>query len=191
MNRELAVGSLKSNVKRLKRNPDLLGKYDTIIQDQLKKGIIEKCYNMSTEYKTHYIPHNVVITQQKTTTKVRVVYDASAKTRRENLSFNDCLYRGPVMLHDLGGLLLRFRLHNTAMVADIGKAFLQVGLQQTRRDVTRFVWLKDIDNKNVEPSNIQEYRFCRVPFGVKSSPFLLGATTEEHLGSYNKPVAET
>ena len=93
------------------------------------------------------------------------------------------------MLNDLCGLLMRFRLHQIASVADIEKAFLQIGLQPNQRDVTRFLWLKDSDQNRVESGNIQEYIFCRVPFGLISSPFLLGATIESHLESYESEVA--
>lgn len=119
------------------------------------------------------MPHHAVIKLDNTTTKLRVVYDASARTRKENNSLNDCLYRGPVMLNNLCGILMRFRLHPIALVADIEKAFLQIGLQDDQRDVTRFLWVKDIQNPSTQNDNIQEYRFCRVPFGVISSPFLL------------------
>ena len=37
--------------------------------------------------------------------------------------------------------------------------------------------------------NIQEYRFCRVPIGVVSSPCLLGATVQKHLSSYHTELA--
>ena len=93
------------------------------------------------------------------------------------------------MLNDLCGLLMRFRLHQIAIVADTEKAFLQIGLHPNQRDVTRFLWLKDSDQSRVESGNIQEYRFCRVPFGLISSPFLLGATIESHLESYESEVA--
>jgi len=43
----------------------------------------------------HYIPHHAVVTP---TTKVRVVYETSAKAKQTNLSLNESLHRGPVML---------------------------------------------------------------------------------------------
>ena len=98
------------------------------------------------------------------------------------------LYRGPVILEDLCGLLLRFRLHKVAPTADIEKAFLQVVLQPTDRDVTRFLWLKD-PTKPLSKDNLQIYRFTRVPSGVISSP-LLGATILHHLEQVGTPTAE-
>ena len=77
----------------------------------------------------HYIPHHAVINPSKATTKVRVVYDASAKTRPEHNSLNECMYRGPIMLQNLTGILLRFR--KIAKVSDIEKAFLQIGFKMT------------------------------------------------------------
>ena len=51
-----------------------------------------------------------------------------------------------MLLRNLCGILLRFRLYKTAMVADIEKAFLQIGLQPSQRDVTRFLWLNNLDS---------------------------------------------
>ena len=125
----------------------------------------------------------------KATTKVRVVYDASAKARKDVQSLNECLYRGPVMLQDLIGILLRFCLNKVAVVADIEKAFLQIGLNENAKDVTRFFWLKDITRLTTE-NNIQVYRFCRVPFGIILSSFLLGATLDHHLDTFKSQTAE-
>ena len=80
-----------------------------MIKDQLTKGVIEKADETKTDGITHYLPHHAVVKPDRATTKVRVVFDASAKTNKGNKSLNECLYRGPVMLHDLCGMLLRFR----------------------------------------------------------------------------------
>ena len=98
----LALGRLKSLLNRLRSNPDLGKQYGDIIEDQLKQGIIEKVPpRTSNQFRKHYIPHHAAINPTKTTTKVRIVYDASAKTKTENKSLNECLHKGPVMLQDL------------------------------------------------------------------------------------------
>ena len=172
---------MKSLTRRLQNETENLKRYDAVIQGQLKCGIIEKVDHGTMEGKLkHYIPHHAIITPQKTTTKIRIVYDGLAKTKRENKSLNECLLRGPVILEDLCGLLLRFRTHKIGLASDIEKAFLQVGLQETERDVTCFLWPKDLNIPQTE-NDLQILRFARVPFGVISSPFLLGATILYHL----------
>ena len=61
------------------------------------------------------------------------------------------------------------------IIADIEKAFLQVELQPKERDVTRFLWLKDVVN------NLVTYWFTRIQFRIISNPFLLGAKIKHHL----------
>ena len=134
-------------------------RYNSVIQEQLEKNIIEKVDRYRQDGINHYIPHHAVVTPDKSTTKLRIVYDASAKTNPDDKSLNEYLCRGPVLLHDLCGILLRFRMHRLGIVADIEKAFLQGGLQQNQRDVTRFLGLKDPDKYSVDADNIQEYRF--------------------------------
>ena len=77
---------------------------------------------------------------------MRIVYDTSAKGKFGESSLNECLYRGVVILPDLCGILLRFRLYSIVLLADIEKAFLQLEIQSDDRDVTQFIWLKDIAN---------------------------------------------
>ena len=158
-NRQLAFGRLKSRIHQLRNNPGLVKQYDSIIRDQIDRGVIEKIQPEPTDDMKHYISHHPVINLSKPTTKVRVVYDASAKAKQDNKSLNKCPYRGPVMLQDLTGILLPFRLNKVAMVADIEKAFLQIGLNDNAKNVTRFFWLKDSNILNTG-NNTQIFRFC-------------------------------
>jgi len=123
-NKELAIGRLKSCMNRIKKKPELLMKYDKVIQDQLEKGVIEKVDATQRDGMLHYLPHHAVVKPDRATTKLRVVYDASAKTCRENQSLNECLYRGPVMFHALCGMIMRFRLQPIVIHADIEKSLL-------------------------------------------------------------------
>ncbi|XP_044180058.1 uncharacterized protein LOC114970531 [Acropora millepora] len=189
-NYQLALGRLRSLTNRLAKNPEHLTKYDAVIQDQLHKGIVEIVPDEeSVNTLKHYIPHHEIVTPEKTTTKIRIVFDASAKTKKGSQSLNENLYRGPIILEDLCGLLMRFRLNRVALIADVEKAFHQVGLQPEDRDVTRFLWLKDATKPTLE-NNVQELRFTRVPFGMISSSFLLAATVKYHLNKADTPVAK-
>ena len=90
----------------------------------------------------HYIPHHEELTPQKTTTKLCIIFDGSAWVKHMK-SLNEFMYRGPVLIEYLCGLLIHFYLHETALIGDIEKAFLQIGLNIPDRDVTRFTWLKN------------------------------------------------
>ena len=67
-----------------------------------------------------HLPHHCVVRQDKATTKLRVVYDASARTVEPSL--NDCLYTGPCFGQSIFDILVRFRLHRVAVAGDIEKA---------------------------------------------------------------------
>ena len=56
----------------------------------------------------------------------------------------------------------------------------QIGLYEADQDVTRFLWVKDL-NGEVQKSNLKIYRFKRIAFGVISSLFLLAAAITHHL----------
>jgi len=87
-NRELSLGRLRLSVARMKQKPELLHKYQSVIDDQLQKGVIEKVERHARDGRVHYIPRHADITPHKSTTKLRVGYDASAKTQPDNLSLN-------------------------------------------------------------------------------------------------------
>ena len=83
-------------VGRLGRNPEQLVNYGQIIHSQLKERFIEKVENPYRHTGTlPYIPHHPVIKKERVTTKIRIVYDASARISSDAPSLNDCLHVGP------------------------------------------------------------------------------------------------
>ena len=159
-----------------------------MIKDQLDKGIIERVdqsEKVQPCHQIHYLPHHCVVREGKSTTKLRIVYNASAK--ENGLALNDCLHTGPPLTPDILDILVRFRVQPIALVADIEKAFLMIAVRKEDRDVLRFLWVGDVNS--AEPK-IVEYRFARVVFGVTSSPFLLNATLLKHITSYEREDPE-
>ena len=94
---------------RLKQSPEILREYNAIIQTQLEQGIVEVVKEDGVSSgAVHYLPHHAVVRHDKDTTKVRVVYDASAKSNGPSL--NDCLHVGPKFNQKINELLFRFSL---------------------------------------------------------------------------------
>jgi hypothetical protein len=173
---------MKSQLRRLKKEPELLKEYDSIIREQVEKGIVEQ---VSSLEKVHYLPHQAVIRKDAVTTKLRIVYDASLKESKSGTSLNDCLHVGPSLNPLLYSILIRFREKRVVLVGDIEKAFLNEEVDRADRDSLRFLWVKDVENEDQETL---VYRFCRVAFGLNSSPFLLNATLRHHVSTYVEEV---
>ena len=180
-NYNLSLRRLTGLFKRLKGSPDLLKGYDDIIKEQLAMGIIVPVDDTaeSSSAHIHYLPHHAVLRHDKSTTKLRIVYDASAKTNGPSL--NNCLHVGPSLHQKIFNILLRFRMWPIAIIADIEKAFLMIQVSEADQDALRFLWYKDVFSDKPE---IQVYKFSRVVFGVAPSPYLLNATIAQHLATF-------
>ena len=182
-NRNMCMAQLRTMLKRLNTMGEL-SQYNDIIQEQLKRNFIEVVPNESDSRGiVHYLYHIPVVRASSSTSRLRIVYNASAKMNKSSPSLNDCLFTG-----DLFEILLNFRLHRVGLLADIEKAFLMVGLKPSDRDCTRFLWVKDI-HQPLSDENLVIFRFLVVLFGIVCSPFLLNATVKHHLTQYSNWVA--
>ncbi|XP_065886645.1 uncharacterized protein [Dysidea avara] len=179
----ISYNRLKYLHQRLLKRPEILQEYNNIIQEQHSKGIIERVETCDTMHikSAHYLPHHAIIRTERETTKLRIVYDGSAKSDAKDLSLNDFLDTGPNYIPKLFELLLRFRCHRIALVGDIEKAFLMIGIAEDDREKLRFLWLKNPFEVN---SEIVEYRFNKLVFGLRPSPAILGAVISNHLLKY-------
>ena len=179
----LARKQLQGLLKKMRRHPEVQREYHAIIQDQLRLSIIEKCRDqpsLNSDGVIHYLPHHAVIHTDKQTSKLRIVYDASARGIN-GLSLNDCLFSGPKFDQKILDILLRFRTYKIALIADIEKAFLMVSVGEEDRNALRFLWIDDAEESSPV---VEEMRFTRVVFGVSANPFLLNATINYHLERY-------
>ncbi|XP_066926052.1 uncharacterized protein [Clytia hemisphaerica] len=137
-NYELCRKRLQCLSKSFENNQQLLKDYQKIFNEQLTKGVIEKAPNDQEVGKTHCIPHHAVIKPEKSTTKVRIVYDASAKANNNELfSLNECLEAGPPLNTDLFEILLRFRTDKVAIVANETVAEAEEFVEKTKEHLSK------------------------------------------------------
>ena len=69
---------LESLLKKLQKEPDLLEQCE-VIQGQLAKGIVERASSHPVR-REFYIPHKPVVRESAESTKLRIVFDASARS---------------------------------------------------------------------------------------------------------------
>ena len=137
------TGSLKrleNLVNRLQQNPVLYEREDEIMKDQLAQGIVEIA-DKEPVGREFYIPHKAVVRDAAESTKVRIVFDASAKTSSSSVSMNEFLETGPPLINLLLNVLIRNRHRPIALAGDLKQAFLQVGIREADRDALCFHWI--------------------------------------------------
>ena len=103
-NKQGSLRRLNSLNKKLE-HLGLAAEYDQIIREQQEQGIIEDCPPEPTGSE-FYIPHKPVIREEAASTKLRVVYDASARAYSDAPSLNECLYPGPALQNKLWDVLV-------------------------------------------------------------------------------------
>ena len=115
-NFNLCKKRLMNLYSKLKNDPELLERYNEIFIEQKELGMIEEVSESSEPGKCHYLPHHPVIWEDRGTTKVRIVFDASAEGNGPSL--NECLYKGPQLTPLISVILLRFRTSGISLTAD-------------------------------------------------------------------------
>ena len=182
-NEEQSRRRLQNMERKLGRNEQLKADYTQIVEEQLEEGIVERIPTKQTGERVFYLPHKAVVRTEAVTTKVRMVFDASAKPQPLAASINECMYTGPSLQPLLWDIMIRSRMSENLLLGDIKKAFLQIGIKEEDRDAFRFLF-----NLNGKEEHL---RFARVPFGAEASPFILGATLRHHLDQQPEEFAET
>ncbi|XP_038118287.1 uncharacterized protein LOC119769527 [Culex quinquefasciatus] len=164
--RSTAIKRFLGLEKRLSANPDLKQQYSDFIHEYEAMGHMKRVAGDTAGGElAYYLPHHCVLRPDSTTTKLRVVFDASCRTST-GVALNDALMVGPVVQDDLLDIALRFRLHAVAIVADIAKMYRMIRVQPDDQRLQRIVWRDNAD----EPIRI--YELTTVTYGTASAPYL-------------------
>ncbi|XP_039451742.1 uncharacterized protein LOC120430700 [Culex pipiens pallens] len=167
-NRSLALRRFLSLEKRLNRDPDLRKQYGEFIQEYQSLGhckTVDETVD-SPKLGRYYLPHHAILRPSSSTTKLRVVFDASAKMSPSATSLNDALQIGGNVQNDLFSILLAFRKHPVVFTADISKMYRQIRVASADTSYQRIFWRND-------PSDfVQVLELTTVTYGTAAAPFL-------------------
>ncbi|GBM69316.1 hypothetical protein AVEN_112656-1 [Araneus ventricosus] len=162
--RENVVKRLNGIWNKLNKNNTLATLYKAFLQEYLDLGHMQQIIDEDNT-KSYNIPHHCIYKPEKTTTPLRVVFDASAETSTGQ-SLNSILLNGGSIQDDLFSLVTRFRTHKYAFSADIQKMYRQILVEPSQRYLQRIVW------KETNNSPIKIYELNTVTYDTVSAPFL-------------------
>ncbi|GFS90510.1 integrase catalytic domain-containing protein [Trichonephila clavipes] len=117
----------------------------------------------------YYATHHGIYRPEKSTTKLRVVFNCSSLTDN-GISLNDIQYNGGVIQEDLYAQMLRFRTYTYAFTADIKMMYRTILINPKQRNLQRIVWCES------EHESPKIYELSTVTYGTVSAPYLAQRT---------------
>ncbi|GFW00940.1 uncharacterized protein TNCV_1761781 [Trichonephila clavipes] len=118
---------------------------------------------------TYYATHHGIYRPEKSTTKLRVVFNSSSLTDN-GISLNDIHYNGGVIQENLYAQMLRFRTYTYAFTADIKMMYRTILINPKQRNLQRIVWCES------EHESPKIYELSTVTYGTVSAPYLAQRT---------------
>lgn len=169
--RTIATQRLLQVERRLKKEPKLKSAYIDFMREYVTLGHMVAADPDPTTHR-YYIPHHAVFKDSSTTTKVRVVFDASCKSSTGQ-SLNELMLIGPKIQPDLSTILLRFRKFPIAFTGDVEKMYRQILVHQSDTHLQHILWRESPDLP------IVEYALQTVTYGTSCAPHLAVRTLHQ------------
>ncbi|XP_058816764.1 uncharacterized protein LOC131680052 [Topomyia yanbarensis] len=163
--KDIALRRFAGLERRFQSNFELRLRYTEIILEFQQLGHMKEVMSQTDEHPVFYLPHHAVLKPDSTTTKLRVVFDASCKSS-SGVSLNDALMVGPVVQEDLLSITIRFRLHPVAIVADIEKMYRMIKVLPFDQHLQRILWRDSVN----EP--VRLFELTAVTYSTASAPYL-------------------
>ncbi|XP_072934851.1 uncharacterized protein [Epargyreus clarus] len=180
---EQAIRRFQCLERKFAKSEMLKNEYTKVINEYKEMGHMKKT-DITDDTNAIYLPHHAVIREDKETSKVRVVYDASAKGSN-GYSLNDCMMVGPVLQLDLRSLIIAWRTHKICIVGDIVKMYRMINMTTEHTNLQLIVW-RDSPNKELE-----SYNLTTVTFGTAAAPYLAVRTMHQLADDEAKDYPDT
>ncbi|XP_018393393.1 PREDICTED: uncharacterized protein LOC108772368 [Cyphomyrmex costatus] len=165
-NRDIALKRLYHLERKFKNNETFREQYVKFMSEYVELNHMSSMNESAqNSQRIVYLPHHGVFKDNSSSTKLRVVFDASAKNN-QGISLNDALLVGPVSQDNLIDIVLRFRFYKIAITADLQKMYRQILVHNDERDFQRILWRSSSD----EP--VQEYQLNTVTYGQSCASYL-------------------
>lgn len=150
--------------RKLERSsPEFKILYCDFMKEYLDLGHMTRIYDVPLI--NYFLPHHGVLREHSITTKLRVVFDASAKSTSGE-SLNDIQFTGPGLQNDILSILLRFRQFKFVACADVQQFFRQILIQPDQRNLQLIIWRDNISEE------LGVYQLNTVTYGTASAPYL-------------------
>lgn len=161
----MATNRLRAVERRFAKDPQYCALYKSFMTEYEDLGHMIEVPERKIASCKFFLPHHGVLKESSTTTKLRVVFDGSAKTTNGK-SLNDVLLVGPTVQSTLYDILVRFRRHRFVFTADAEKMYRQILIAPEDRPYQCIVWRRNVH----EP--IKYFELQTVTYGTSSAPFL-------------------
>ncbi|XP_063377545.1 uncharacterized protein LOC134664729 [Cydia fagiglandana] len=169
--KQQATLRFKQLERKFEKNYHLKKEYAKVIHEYLELGHMKRT-EVEDDAAAVYLPHHAVVKETRDTTKVRVVFDASAKGSR-GVSLNNAMMIGPTLQPGLRSLVIRWRAHRICVIGDIVKMYRQVWMTDEHTDLQRIVW------RDTPSEKIESYKLLTVTFGTAAAPYLAVRTLNQ------------
>ncbi|GFY34581.1 uncharacterized protein TNCV_1372711 [Trichonephila clavipes] len=167
--KDIALKRLGSLWNRLARDENYLNLYREFLRDYERLGHMKEVTNVTEPEITYYATHHGIYRPEKSTTKLRVVFNCSSLTDN-GISLNGIQYNGGVIQEDLYAQMLRFRTYTYAFTADIKMMYRTILINTKQRNLQRIVWCES------EHESPKIYELSTVTYGTVSAPYLAQRT---------------
>lgn len=181
--KQQAINRFKSLERKFQNNKQFKEDYAKVIQEYKEMGHMKKS-ETKDDKNSIYLPHHAVVREDKETSKVRVVYDASAQGSNGH-SLNNTMMVGPVLQPDLRSLIIAWRRHKICVVGDIEKMYRMINMTEEHTSLQRILWRDDPDNQ------LECYDLTTVTFGTAAAPYLAVRTLNQLADDEMKSYPET